>query len=253
MTIWLIIGMVLLAAIGLAPFVVAWVRPGSVRYRRETAMALHRAQLVEIDRDRAEGRLAATEYEGAKLEVERRLLAADQLEEPPADRRATMLLITTAVLVPLGAVLLFLPGILPIVPSEPHTLLLHQVDIAAKRDNQLITKLKARLASMNPNSAQTREGYLLLGQALAAQSNPAGAAKAWRVALRAKFDPTLAAETAEAETEAAGHVTAAAARLFHEALAQGPKSAPWRSLARERLREAAITLPNPTPKTKSTP
>ncbi len=253
MTIWLILGMVLLAVAGLTPLMIAWARPGSVRYRRETAMALHRAQLVEIDRDRAEGRLPTTEYEGAKLEVERRLLAADQLIEPPADRRATLLLVATAILVPLGALMLFLPGILPIVPSEPHAQLLHQVDLAAKRDNQLIAQLQARLAAMNPKSEQAREGYLLLGQALAAQSNPAGAAKAWMIALRAKFDPTLAAEIAEADTEAAGHVTASAAQLFNEALARGPKSAPWRRLAHQRLREAAITLPNSASVTKSTP
>lgn len=253
MNIWLIIGMVLLALAGLAPLVFAAMRPGLVRYRRETAMALHRAQLQEIDRDRTEGRLAESEYEGAKLEVERRLLAADRLAEPPADRRASALLIATAVLVPLGAVALFLPGVLPIVPSEPHAQLLRQVDLAAKRDDQLIAQLEAKLAVMNPKSEQAREGYLLLGQALAARENPAGAAKAWNMALQAKFDPTLAAETAEAETEAAGHVTAQAEQLFQEALARGPKSAPWRKLARKRLREAAITLPNQPASTTSPP
>jgi cytochrome c-type biogenesis protein CcmH len=251
--IWLIVGMVLLALLGLAPLVFAAVRPGLVRYRRETAMALHRAQLQEIDRDRAEGRLAESEYEGAKLEVERRLLAADRLEEPPADRRAGALLIATAVLVPLGAVALFLPGVLPIVPSEPHAQLLRQVDVAAKRDDQLIAQLEAKLAVMNPNSEEAREGYLLLGQALAARENPAGAAKAWSMALQAKFDPTLAAETAEAETEAAGRVTPEAAKLFQEALAKGPKSAPWRKLAHQRLREAAVTLPNPSSSATSHP
>jgi cytochrome c-type biogenesis protein CcmH len=36
-------------------------RRGTIRYRRQTAMALHRAQLEEIERDREEGRLPEEE------------------------------------------------------------------------------------------------------------------------------------------------------------------------------------------------
>ena len=39
-------------------------------------MALHRAQLAELDRDLAEGRIAAAEHANAVLEVQRRLLTA---------------------------------------------------------------------------------------------------------------------------------------------------------------------------------
>ena len=62
-----------------------------------------------------------------------------------------------------------------------------------------------------------------------------GAAKAWQRALANRFDPTLAAETAEAMTEANGHVTPAAAALFRRALAAAPADAPWRGMVERRL------------------
>jgi cytochrome c-type biogenesis protein CcmH len=44
---------------------------------REAALAVYRDQLAEIERDRARGVLADTEAEAARIEVSRRLLAAD--------------------------------------------------------------------------------------------------------------------------------------------------------------------------------
>ncbi len=72
--IWL--AAMLLAGIALAPLVMV-LRPRLVAHgRRDAALALHRAQLAELDRDFAEGRIAAAEHAGAVLEVERRLLGA---------------------------------------------------------------------------------------------------------------------------------------------------------------------------------
>lgn len=231
--------MAVLAALAIFPIVLVWLRRGTIRYRRETAMALHRAQLEEIERDREDGRLPEEEYKGARLEVQRRLLAADQIPEAEANDRARGVLIVTLISVPVVAMALFIPSGLPLVPSEPHALVVREHDAAVSRDNALIAKLEQKLSRLPPGSPETRQGYLLLGQALASQDKMAEAAKAWRVALKASFDPTLAAETAEAESEAAGHVTPAAAELFRKALAQAPADAPWRKLAERRLREAA--------------
>ena len=52
-----------------------------------------------------------------------------------------------------------------------------------------------------------------------------------------RFDPTIAAEAAEAITEAQGHVTEEAAALFRRALAELPADAPWRPMAEKRLSE----------------
>ncbi len=236
--------MAVLAAVAIAPLLVVWLRQGTIRYRRETAMALHRSQLEEIDRDREEGRLPEEEYKAARLEVQRRLLAADQIPEPEANRAARGVLIATFVAIPVAAVALFIPSGLPLVPSEPHASVIRQRDQAAKRDNALIEQLRQKLASLPPGSPEARQGYLLLGQALVSQNKLAPAVQAWKMALAMKFDPTLAAETAEAESEAVGHVTPDAAALFRKAMAAAPATAPWRPLAEQRLREAAVLESN---------
>lgn len=239
--IWL--WMAVLALVAVTPIVLVWARRGPIHYRRETALALHRAQLDEIARDHDEGRLPDSEYQGARLEVERRLLAADALPEPEANRSARGLLIAVVVLIPAGALALFLPGSLPMVPSEPHAAVMRAETAARRQDDALVAKLERKLAEIPQDTARARQGYLLLGQVLVSQHRLAAAAKAWTIALDQKFDPTLAAETAEAETEAAGHVTPGAAHLFHQALDRAPANAPWRKLAEQRLREAAVTLP----------
>ncbi|SIQ20850.1 MULTISPECIES: c-type cytochrome biogenesis protein CcmI [Acidiphilium] len=241
--IWL--WMTVLSLVAVAPVLVVWLRRGTIRYRRDTAVALHRSQLEEIERDRVDGRLPEAEFQGAKLEVQRRLLVADSIPEPAADGRARGLLIATLVAIPVAAVALFVPGGLPFVPSEPHSAVLHAQSAARAQDDALIAKLEQKLSQIPPHSEQARQGYLLLGQALVSQNKLAAAAKAWTVALGLKFNATLAAETAEAETEAAGHVTPTALTLFHQALDKAPANAPWRSLAEQRLREAAVTLPAP--------
>ena len=81
----------------------------------------------------------------------------------------------------------------------------------------------------------------------------AEAAQAWRVALHTKFDPALAAETAELEIDAAGHMTPDAAALFKRALAKAPPDAPWRNLVKRRLREASAALPDAAPGAISKP
>ena len=150
----LVLGGTAVTLLALVPLLVVWLRPGEIRYRRETAMALHRAQLEELDHDHAEDRIPDAEYEGARLEIARRLLAADQLAEPDADRRGRFLLIATFIAVPLVSVILFLPGSLPLIPSEPHAVFKRQVEMAARRDDALISKLEAKLATMNPRTEE---------------------------------------------------------------------------------------------------
>ena len=65
-----------MAAIALAPLALSLRRTAAARGRQEAAIALHRAQLAELDRDLADGRIAAAEHANAVLEVQRRLLAA---------------------------------------------------------------------------------------------------------------------------------------------------------------------------------
>lgn len=101
----------------------------------------------------------------------------------------------------------------------------------------MLARLRAVLATLDPHSEKAREGFVLLGGAEARLGHFGAAADAWNDALAVRFDPTLAAEAAEATTQAAGRVTDQAAGLFERALATAPRDAPWRPMAERRLAE----------------
>jgi cytochrome c-type biogenesis protein CcmH len=234
--IWLAIA--LLAAIALAPLALSLRRTAVARSRREAAIALHRGQLAELDRDLADGRIAATEHASALLEVQRRLLSvAGGTDDAPRTSSPSPILIAL-LLVPLGAFALYVVGGNPNLPAAP---LAERVAVAQQRAEQaaaLIAQLRRRLASLDPHSEQARQGYVLLGNAEVSRGRLHAAADAWRTALATRFDSTLAAETGEAISEAEGRVTDEAAGLFRRALAEAPSDAPWRPMAQKRLSEA---------------
>jgi len=221
-------GFLLVAGVALAPVFFSWWRGAAgTRDRREAAQDLHRAQLEELERDRAEGRLGGDEYAAAVLEVQRRLLTAARTAEPATGgARFSPLLLVPLVL--LGGAGLYLVGGVPEMPA---------LQAQAARDEAVLDTLRQRLAAMDPKSEQARQGFLLLGNAEAGQQHMAAAAAAWRVALAARFEASLAAVTAEAMSEAEGRVTEEAAALFRAALAAAPADAPWRPMVERRLRE----------------
>jgi len=234
--IWLAI--VILAAVSLAPLALALRRASFARGRREAAMTLHRAQLAELDRDLAEGRIAPTEHENAKLEVQRRLLAAASDSEPGLHTGSASAVMIALVLVPIGALALYLIGGSPDLPAEPLAERVAAAQAREAHDAALIAELRRRLDVLDPHSEQARQGYVLLGNAEASRGRLKEAADAWRTALTVRFDPTLAAEAGEAITEVNGKVTGEAAGLFRRALAEAPAEAPWRPMAEKRLSEA---------------
>jgi cytochrome c-type biogenesis protein CcmH len=91
---------------------------------------------------------------------------------------------------------------------------------------------------MDPHSERTLQGYQILGQAELSRGHLPEAAAAWKHVLAVKFDPMLAAETAEVLTETAGQTTPEALGLFKRALAEAPADAPWRPMAEKRVSEA---------------
>jgi cytochrome c-type biogenesis protein CcmH len=233
--IWLAI--VLLAAITLAPLALSLRRTAAARGRQEAAVALHRAQLAELDRDLADGRIAAAEHANAVLEVQRRLLVAAGGAETASRSSSRGPVLFALVLVPLGGLVLYLMGGSPELPAVP---LADRIAAAREREAReaaLIGQLRQRLSQIDPHSEQARQGYILLGNAEASRGRLQEAADAWRTALAARFDPTIAAEAAEALTEAHGPVDDEAASLFRRAIAESPADAPWRPMAQKRLSE----------------
>ena len=195
---------------------------------------MHRAQLAELDRDLADGRIGPDEHAGAKLEVQRRLLAESELPEVAPKRGALSPILLAVVLVPAAAVGLYLVGGVPDMPSAPFA----EVQAERDKENAVVTQLRARLALMDPHSEQTRRGYMLLGNAEEQRGHWNEAAAAFQSALAIQFDPTVAARAAESIARASGAVTQEAAALYRQALAAAPADAPWRALVEERLKNA---------------
>jgi cytochrome c-type biogenesis protein CcmH len=199
------LAMLALALVLMVPIAFAFGGGRFVRNRRETAMKLHREQLAELARDLADNRIAAAEYAAAKLEVERRLLAADALADAPQDGNSRLLLFATIIAVPVMAFALYLPGSTPNVPSEPHTQWVREQDEANARLIGFITALRMRLANVDPNSPDASQGEAYLAEAL---------------------------------SEQAGQITPEALAYFKQSLANAPPGSSWRVLDEERLTQA---------------
>jgi cytochrome c-type biogenesis protein CcmH len=234
--IWLAVA--LLALCAMAP--VAWTMGAraSPRGRAEAAVALHRAQLVELNRDLAEGRIAPTEHATALLEVQRRLLAASEMQDAAPRRASAGPLLASVVLVPVVALGLYSLSGHPEMPSMPRAQQLASVEQKAADETAMVAQLRQVLVGLDPHSDRAREGYVLLGNVEQSRGHFAAAAEAWGKALDVRFDPLLAAQSAEAASLADGRVSRASAALFRRALAAAPPDAPWRAAVEQRLANA---------------
>lgn len=230
--IWAVLA--LLAVVALAPLIVTLVRYSAARGRQDSAIALHRAQLAELDRDLADGRIAPAEHATAILEVQRRLLADAATAETAPTRASRAPLFAVLVIVPFAAIGLYMLDGTPDMPSAPFA----ERQAQEAQDQMMITHLREKLAQMDQTSDQTRQGYMILGNAEESRGNWSEAAAAFSKALAIRFDPTLAARTAESLSRSSGKVTPEAAQLFRQALAAAPQDAPWRSFAEDRIKSA---------------
>lgn len=230
--------MLLLALACLAPAAFLIWRPGRARGRREAALALHRTQLADLERDLAEGRLAPAEHAAAALEVQRRMLRAAEGPEAEGAGSGSTALVAALGLAPAAALVLYLVGGQPGLPSVTHAEVVAAQKREVDRATALAMQLRDRLQRVDPKSDTARRGYVMLGELEVDRGDLAAAASAWLVALNASFDPTLAARTADALSAAAGRVTPQAADLFRRALAEAPQDAPWRGYAEQRLASA---------------
>lgn len=226
-----------LAALALIPLAFSLRQGVGARDRREAALALHWAQLAEVDRDLAEDRIAPSEHAGAVLEVQRRLLGAAAIADRPVGASPRRPIWVALVLVPVAALLLYASGGSPNLPSMPLKARVAAARQEMRQEEAMLVRLRAVLATLDPHTEKAREGFVLLGGAEARLGHFGAAADAWNKALAVRFDPTLAAEAAEAATQAAGRVTDQAAALFEHALTTAPRDAPWRPMVERRLAE----------------
>ena len=146
--------------------------------------AVYRDQLRELERDVARGLIGEAEARSARLEIERRLLAAAGAppEGSASTRRSPALALAVVLLVAGGATGLYLVLGTPGVPDAPFALRVAQRgapggDAANHPD---LASMAASLAGKLRQDPNNREGWQLYARTLAAMSNWQGSADAFR-------------------------------------------------------------------------
>lgn len=242
--IWLSIG--LLSLLALAPALVTlWRRTRVIQDERSTALALHEAQLAEVDRDLAIGLIAPAEHDVAILEIQRRILSADAAPSTGRTSSTGLLGWFALAATPALAIALYLTNGAPSLPAQPLGPRLVAEHMQNRKTDALVAQLQQAISTLPTNDPNRRQGYLLLGQLEASGDHYAQAAEAWGNALALGFDPELAARTAEAITRAEHHVTAQALELFRKALDAAPQDAPWRPAVQGRIAQGEHDQENP--------
>src|SRR5262245_43034668 len=215
MTLWFVLATMTAAAV----FAVLWPLGRRAPASAGSDLDVYRDQLAEIDRDRANGLIGEREAEAARIEVSRRLIAAaDQTVPAPAAgavrrRRATAL--AGLVLLPLGAVVLYLILGSPDLPGQPQAAR-HHTPLEQRSIESLVERVEAHLEA-NPEDGR---GWEVLAPVYMRLGRFDEAVKARRNALRLLgANATREADLGEALTGAAnGVVTADAKAAFERAL-----------------------------------
>jgi len=218
----------LAAAAVMALVVLAWLlrpllrgTPGASSASRQLLnTAIYRDQLAELERDRADGSLAESDFEQASVELQRRLLedasVADALPAVPHSAKRTAL--TVALLLPLAAALMYawLGNPAAMQPGDPQ----HQ--LGADQMNELVAKLDARLQK-SPNDPQ---GWAMLGRTYKALGRFDEAEKAFlRAGDVVNQDAVLLAEYADLlAVRANGNLEGRPLQLVQQALKIDPEN-----------------------------
>jgi cytochrome c-type biogenesis protein CcmH len=237
MTLWLILTLLLggAALIVLAPFFF-----GSGAKDGPTSLDVYKDQLAEVDRDKAQGLIDEAEAASARLEIERRILAAGRSEAGPAQALSPngqyRMVTGVAAMVVLGSVGLYGSIGRPDLPSaqvqamsvegqQTTTPATGGQQQAAAQPNggdveTLVKRVKQRVDE-NPNDP---EGWRMLGWSYYSTGRHKDAVAAYRRAVDLQKDnPTLKALLGEAMvTEAGDTVTDSALAIFEEVLAINP-------------------------------
>lgn len=225
-----------LTAVTLALLLIPLVRrrDGTALGRSDYDLSVYRDQLAEVDRDLERGVLGADQADAARLEIKRRILAADadvggggDAAPPKLAHRAIVAAI--AVAVPAVAVAVYLDLGSPSTPDLPFA----ERPASPARSAPAMAGGGAPAGSMDDAVARLRqrlesepgnvEGWMLLGRSYMTMERPAEAAEAFRKAVDGGAGPTASAFFAEALVIShGGGVTEEAAQAFEIALADNP-------------------------------
>lgn len=289
MTLWFILALMTAAAI----FAVLWPlsrqdRTDSGQTEGETGrsgsdLAVYRDQLDEIERDQAAGLIGVQEAEAARVEVSRRLLAAaDRIDDPsPKIRsgalwRRRVVSLTALILLPVGALVMYLAYGSPHLPGMPLAArntqtpdtrsiesMVAQVEAHLERNPEdgrgweVLAPVYMRAGRFDDAVRARRNVVRLLGstadresdlgEAMVAAANGMVTAEA-----KAAFERALARDTADVKAHYYVGLAAEqdgkaeeAARIWRDLLTNAPADAPYRPLVQSALMRVDPAAPPP--------
>lgn len=132
----------------------------AMRSRADSDVAVYRDQLEEVDQDLARGMIGKAEADAARTEISRRLLAADaarSAEAETASRAASRFAWIMVTAVPVLAVLLYLNGGAPGMPSQPF-----EARISKPPEEQNLEELVARVEQHLRANPADAEGWKVI-------------------------------------------------------------------------------------------
>ncbi len=214
--------------------------------RAEHDLRVYRDQLDELGRDHAQGRVGDTELEAARIEIQRRMLAADaeirngrREAERMSPARRMLMVVVLVFFVPAAALAVYMNRGSPTLPNQPYAARAderlaaqqqagaNQAAQGAQSENgqhegmaEMVSRLEQRLKE-NPRDL---EGWVLLGRSYLVTRDYAKAAEALRqaVGLSQGDARTLAAYGEALTMSAGGTVTPDALSAFETALERMP-------------------------------
>ncbi|MCO4846794.1 MAG: c-type cytochrome biogenesis protein CcmI [Yoonia sp.] len=214
----------LLVALVVASFVIPIVRrsTGLVSHS-DSAQAMLRDQLVEIDRDMARGLISSQDGRAAAVEIKRRIIAVDSNHKsiPSAIVTGGWAVVLAGILVPISAIALYISIGSPATPSVKFSERKQErADITQRND--LTQRLRTQLEA-DENGGPT-EGWLLLADAFMRMGQYTDAADAYSRVLE-RDDATASEFTRFAEAlilRDNGQVTPLAERALDRSLLLSP-------------------------------
>ncbi|MDI2113302.1 c-type cytochrome biogenesis protein CcmI [Commensalibacter nepenthis] len=237
---WTVI--ILFSLLCLVPCWIALCKTPATISTQQSALRVYQSQLKELTNDLKNEFILESEYKQAQLEIQRRLLKTDSSVASSAIQSITpksSVIVTGLGLccIPLAAMGLYLINASPSLPAAPLAPRLAEQQEMNQKVAPYIEQLKVKLYNLSITDPKRIEGYLLLGKVEASRGNLSAAAQAWKEALNQQFDPNLAAQIAEIQTQAEGKISKDSVNLFRKALETAPKNVPWRELAEQRIAE----------------
>lgn len=217
MTLWFVLALMTMVAV----FAVLWPLARLTMRASGNDAAVYRDQLDEIERDRGAGLIGAAEAEAARVEVARRLIAAanaPQAALDPSLARRRIVAIAALVLLPLGAVILYLTLGSPQLPGAPLS-----ARINLPLEQRSIESMVAQVEKHLEKNPQDGRGWEVLAPVYLRAGRFDEAVKARQNALRLLGStPSREADLGEALIAAANGIVTAEAKTALDRAALDP-------------------------------